>query len=100
MLGKIKKMAMSKKLSVDETVDTSFSELILGFSSAALYYIGHGEIEGKKSSEVNLPLSLYNIKIIELLQKKTKGNLTEDEEMLVRQVLKDLKEKYQSVLDG
>ena len=74
------------------TVD--FNALILGFSSAALYYIGHSSIEGKAPSEVNLPLAKQNIDIIKLLESKTKGNLNEDEEKLLKQVLADLEEKY------
>ncbi len=70
-----------------------FSELILGFSSAALYYIGHQQIEGKKTPEKNVELALQNISIIEMLQKKTQGNLTEEESKLLRHILTDLHEK-------
>lgn len=71
-----------------------FNALILGFSSAALYYIGHSSIEGKAPAELNLPLAKQNIDIIKLLESKTKGNLSDDEEKLIKQILSDLTQKY------
>ena len=71
----------------------SFSGLILGFSSAALSYMGLNPAEGGKSN-VNLPLAKQNIAFISMLQEKTQGNLKEDEEKLISQVLLDLKLKF------
>ncbi len=87
-------MVTKKHLQEDSMTDVDFSGLILGFSSAALYYIGQGEVEGHNIGEKNLPLAKQNIRIIELLQEKTKGNLTEEEDNLVEQILKDLRLKY------
>ena len=80
------------------TVD--FSGLILGFSSAALFYMGHDAIEGKKNPGVNLPLAEQNIAIIQLLQQKTEGNLTPEEADLLHKVLSDLQEKYAKIAPG
>jgi hypothetical protein len=77
------------------TVD--FSGLILGFSSAALFYMGHDAIEGKKNQGVNLPLAEQNIAIVQLLQKKTQGNLAAEEAELLQRVLSDLQEKYRKL---
>ncbi|MBC60913.1 MAG: hypothetical protein CMP11_00495 [Zetaproteobacteria bacterium] len=74
-----------------ESVD--FSELILGFSSAALYYMGHQTSEGT-SEDINTALALQNIKIIEMLKLKSKGNLTTNELILIDKILLDLNEKY------
>lgn len=74
--------------------DVDFSGLILGLSSAALYYIGESDIDGKKVGEKNLPLAKQNIRIVEMLKEKTKGNLTKDEHLLVDQILKDLHLKF------
>lgn len=70
-----------------------FSALIMGFSSAALYYLGEHPVEGKAPAERNLPLARQNIDIIGLLHEKTKGNLTADEQRLITQVMSDLKVK-------
>ena len=74
-----------------------FSGLILGFSSAALYYLGQSDIEGKPSSQVNLPLAQQNIDIISMLREKTKGNLSLEEDKLLNDILVDLRDKYQKI---
>lgn len=70
------------------------SGLILGFSSAALYYLGETGVEGKSAPEENLPLAEQNIDILLLLREKTKNNLTEEESKLLTQVISDLQEKF------
>lgn len=74
----------------------NFSELILGFASAALYYTGDSAIEGKGKGEINLPLAKHNIDIVNLLHQKTKGNLSEEEGKLIDEIIVDLREKYSS----
>ena len=76
-----------------------FSDLILGFSSAALYYMGHQTIEGS-SDDINLPLALQNIEIVEMLKSKSKGNLSTNESKLVDEVISDLRSKYVSSNDS
>ena len=78
-----------------EAVD--FSGLILGFSSAALFYMGHDAVEGKQNQGTNLPLAAQNIAIVQLLQKKTVGNLTPEESELLDRVVVDLQEKYRNL---
>ncbi len=82
---------MAQTGNAPEGVD--FSGLILGFSSAALYYMGLATVEGKPTVQKNLPLARQNIDIIRLLQEKTKGNLTTDEATLVEQMVSDLQVK-------
>jgi len=55
-----------------------------------LSYMGLGpENLGK-----NLTLARQNIDILDMLQKKTKGNLSSDEEKLLLEVLRDLRLKF------
>jgi hypothetical protein len=70
-----------------------FAGLILGFSSAALYYMGEGSIDGRPVATKNLDLARQNIDIILMLKDKTKGNLTADEERLMLQLVADLQIK-------
>lgn len=77
-----------------------FSGLILGFSSAALYYLGEAPLGGQTAPDKNLPLARQNIDIIEMLQEKTKGNLTDEESKLVDQVLGDLRVKFTEASKG
>lgn len=74
--------------SAEPTVD--FSGLILGFCSAALSYLGY---DGNPSGK-NLTLARQNIDIIEMLQLKSKGNLTPEEDRLIIEVLRDLRLKF------
>lgn len=71
-----------------------FPGLILGFSSAALYYMGENPAGSKEPPEKNMELAKQNIDIIDLLKTKTANNLTEDEDKLITQLLTDLKLKY------
>lgn len=71
-----------------------FSQLILGFSTAALHYLGETSIKDKEKVCQNLELAKQNIDIIEMLKDKTKGNLTPDENRLIEQLLGDLHVKY------
>ncbi len=87
-------MDARKETQEDAMTDVDFSGLILGFSSAALYYIGAAEMHGKKIKEKNLPLAKQNIRIIEMLSEKTAGNLSSEEKNLIDQVLKDLRMKF------
>jgi len=73
-----------------------FNGLILGFSSAALYYLGHAPVDGDEVKEINLPLARQNIDIISLLKEKTKGNLSAEETKLIGEILMDLQNKYVS----
>ena len=70
-----------------------FSGLILGFSSAALDYLGEGQ-NSKTISHSHLDLARQNIDIIELLLEKTSGNLTQEEDALTRSILSDLRIKF------
>lgn len=74
-----------------EPVD--FSALILGFSSAALHYLGLAPALGKGPT-INLALAKQNIEIIKMLQDKTKGNLSPEEVKLVQQLLADLQVRW------
>ena len=75
------------------TEHLDFSGLILGFSSAALHYLGVAAVPGRETA-LNLPLAKQNIEIIRMLSEKTKGNLTADETKLVQQLLADLQLKW------
>ena len=70
-----------------------FRGLILGFSGAALHYLGESSVEGEKPA-LNMPLAHQNIEILALLAEKTKGNLSDEEEGLLRQLLIDLRMRF------
>ncbi len=74
-------------------IEINYSSLILGFSSAALSYLGY-MAETPDGGGMNLNLAKQNIDIIALLKDKTSGNLSEEESRLTEAVLADLRLKY------
>ena len=72
----------------------TFTTFILSLSTSVL--VGLGELPDPLTNEnnVNLPLAKQTINVIEMLMEKTKGNLAEDEDRLVGNILYDLRMKY------
>lgn len=83
----------------DEESQLDFTGLVLGFCSAALTYMGVS-MGGEPGAPKNLALAKQNISIIELLKKKTKGNLSDEEAKLLEQVLTDLRLRYAEAARG
>lgn len=77
-----------------ESETSRFSELVLGFASAALTYLGELYSGDSSTEVVNLDLAKQNIDFLDVLKEKTKGNLDEQELKLLTSVLTDLKSKY------
>jgi hypothetical protein len=70
-----------------------FSTLILGLSSAALYYLGEATVDGRGAPQKSIPLAKHNIDIMLMLREKTRGNLNADEARLIAQLVSDLQVK-------
>lgn len=71
-----------------------FATFVLSLSHSALMHLGEAPDPETNKVEKNLPLAKQNIDILGLLEEKTKGNLTGDEERLLAQVLFDLRMRY------
>lgn len=63
----------------------------LSIASAA--YIGLG-LDPERKGETNLELARQNIDLLELMQTKTKGNRTPEEDRLVDQLLFELRLRF------
>jgi hypothetical protein len=72
-----------------------FSTFVLGIIGTAFVHLGDAPLQD--GIEPDLLLARQNIELLDLLQRKTKGNLTGDEERLVDQALTDLKSRYAEV---
>lgn len=74
--------------------EVNFSTLIMSLSSSALYHLG--EIPDPQTGQVNkdLPLARHTIDIIGMLKEKTAGNLTDEEQMFVDNMLTDLRLRF------
>ncbi len=74
-----------------------FNALILSLSSSVMMHLGVLPNPVSHETEADLPLAKQTIDIIALLQEKTRGNLTKDEEQFIEAVLYDLRMKYVEV---
>jgi len=71
-----------------------FTTFVLSLSHSALMHLGEAPSETGELLEINLPLARQTIDLVGMLEEKTKGNLTGDEERLVAQILFDLRMRY------
>jgi hypothetical protein len=74
------------------TID--FATFVLSLSHSALMHLGEAPHPETNKFEANLQLAKQDIDLLGLLEDKTKGNLTGDEERLLAQVLFDLRMRY------
>lgn len=82
-----------------EAPKATFNTLILSLSTTALLHLGT-ELEGMpadRAPEVNLSMAQHSIDMLSLLEEKTKGNLTGEEERLLSGILYDLRMRFVSV---
>lgn len=72
----------------------SFSSFITSLASSAL--IGLGILPNPKTgkTEEDLDMAKYTIETLDILREKTRGNLTEEEEKIMTEIITELKIKY------
>lgn len=80
--------------------EIDFSSFVFSLSTSALLHLGEvaDPITGK--IEKDLPLAKQTIDILGMLQEKTRGNLTADEEKLLENLLADLRWRYVREVKG
>jgi Domain of unknown function (DUF1844) len=74
-----------------------FSTFVLSLIGTAYFHLGDAP-DGQ--AERDLQMARQDIDLLGLLQEKTKGNLTGDEERLLEQALCDLRMRYVEVARG
>lgn len=74
--------------------EMNFSTFIFSLNSSALFHLGEIPDPTTNKREKNLPMAKQTIDIISMLKEKTKGNLTNDEEVLIDNILYDLRMRY------
>ncbi len=72
----------------------NFSTFILSLNSSALMHLGEIPMPGSDETTKDLNMARHSIDVIAMLEEKTRGNLTEDEEKLLKHVLYDLRMKF------
>jgi len=74
--------------------EVTFSAFVYSLSTSALVHLGEIPEPITEKMDKNLPLAKQTIDILGILQEKTKGNLTQDEENLLNSFLYDLRMRY------
>jgi hypothetical protein len=71
-----------------------FSTFVLSLSHSVLVHLGETPNPETGTVAKNLMLARQTIDLIAMLEEKTKGNLTGDEERLIGQILFDMRMRY------
>jgi hypothetical protein len=78
----------------NESFQIDFSTFIMSLTSSAFYHLGDMPDPATGKTEVNLPAVQQTIDMLIMLREKTKGNLKEDENKLIEQLVYELQVKY------
>lgn len=79
----------------DEELPTiDFATFVLSLSHSVLMSLGEAPPPEGHPAETSLPLARQTIDLLSLIEEKTKGNLSGDEERLLHQVLYDLRMRF------
>jgi hypothetical protein len=78
----------------DNQANALFTGVVMMFHSAGMQHLGKVKNPTTDAIERNLPQAQMSIDILDMLQTKCKGNLTQDEERYLRTALQELKLNY------
>ncbi len=77
----------------------NFAGLVSMLTTQTLFALGLLQMEGQGQKEPDLELARYSIDMLETIEQKTKGNLTEEEEKVLTNTLGELRMGYVKVAD-
>lgn len=90
-----KKAAEPKKPKEDiQLPEINFATFIFSLNHSVLVHLGLIEDPATGETAKNLPLAKQTIDILGMLEEKTRGNLTNDEEKMLKNILYDLRMIY------
>jgi hypothetical protein len=69
----------------------NFAALVSMLTTQALFALGFLQIKGQEKREPDLAMAKYNIDMLETLQEKTKGNLTDEEQKVLSDTISELR---------
>jgi len=75
-----------------------FATLVLSLGSSAIMYLGESEEPDGKKPPRNLPMAKHAIDLLTVLEEKTKGNLSAEEQQILESLLFDLRLRYVETL--
>lgn len=72
-----------------------FSTFVLSLATSGMVHLGLVPLaEGEETPEPNLALAQQTIDTLDMLQEKTRGNLSDEESQLVQSVLYELRMRF------
>lgn len=74
--------------------EVNFPTFVISLNASALVHLGAIEDPATGVQTKNLPMAKQTIDILSMLEEKTRGNLTKDEENILKNVLYDLRIAY------
>ncbi len=88
--------AETRSAGADETQmpEIDFATFVISLNSSALVQLGILEEPGTGQKTKNLALAKQTIDVLVMLEEKTKGNLSRDEENILKSILYDLRMLY------
>jgi hypothetical protein len=72
----------------------NFLTLVQSYRIQALFCLGMFKLPDAEQGEINLDAAKHNIDMLQVLEDKTKGNLTEEESRFISQVLHEVRMAY------
>jgi len=75
----------------------NFAALISMLATQALFALGLLQVKGQEERKPDLELAKYNIDMLQVLEDKTKGNLSKEEEIVLANTLNELRMGYVKV---
>lgn len=92
---KPEKAAESKEAKQDfQLPEINFATFIFSLNHSVLVHLGVMEDPATGKTAKNLPIAKQTIDILGMLEEKTRGNLTNDEEKMLKNILYDLRMIY------
>jgi len=76
---------------LDEIHSAMFAQIVMMFASAAMQQMGKLVSRETGKAEINLEAAQTSIDMLDMLETKTRGNLTADEEQMLKETLSSLK---------
>ncbi len=79
--------------------DVTFTSFFMALNTSALFHLGVIPDPASGQMQLDFAMAKHTIDTMLLLQKKTKGNLTEEEHELVEKILYDLQMRFVQLKD-
>ena len=74
--------------------EINFATFVVSLNASALLHLGAIEDPTTGKTDKNLPMAKQTIDMLSMMQEKTEGNLSEEEENLLKNILYDLRLMY------